>query len=200
MSWSTAALRLNTLRPRQNGRHFADDTFKRIFLSENVGIAIKISLKYVLYCPINNMSALVQVMAWRRPGDKPLTEPMVVRLLTHICVTRPQWVKEGKWFISLAKDYEIIFSCIVRCKLVKSGLNRDWSRLIGSYVNSTFVICCPGKTSLCWTTKVGRCCCNSLPIEINPLTSRHLCLQIYSQKPVTSVICIQWVIWLFSTS
>ena len=32
-------------------------------------------------------------MAWRRPGDKPLSEPMVVILLTHICVTRPQWVK-----------------------------------------------------------------------------------------------------------
>ena len=34
-------------------------------------------------------------MAWRRPGDKPLSEPMMVRLTTHICVTRPQWVK--KW-------------------------------------------------------------------------------------------------------
>ena len=32
-------------------------------------------------------------MAWRRPGDKPLSEPMMVSLLTHICVTRPQWVK-----------------------------------------------------------------------------------------------------------
>ena len=32
-------------------------------------------------------------MAWRRPGDKPLSEPMMVRLPTHICVTRPQWVK-----------------------------------------------------------------------------------------------------------
>ena len=32
-------------------------------------------------------------MAWRRPGDKPLFEPMMVSLLTHICVTRPQWVK-----------------------------------------------------------------------------------------------------------
>ena len=31
-------------------------------------------------------------MAWRRPGDKPLSEPMLVSLLTHICVTRPQWV------------------------------------------------------------------------------------------------------------
>ena len=32
-------------------------------------------------------------MAWRRPGDKPLSEPMTVSLLTHTCVTRPQWVK-----------------------------------------------------------------------------------------------------------
>ena len=28
----------------------------------------------------------------RRPGDKPLSEPMMVSLLTHICVTRPRWV------------------------------------------------------------------------------------------------------------
>ena len=81
---------VNTLRPRQNGRRFADDTFKRIFLSENVRILIKISLKFVPRGPINNISTLVQVMAWRRPGDKPLSEPMMVRLPTHICVTRPQ--------------------------------------------------------------------------------------------------------------
>ena len=31
-------------------------------------------------------------MAWHRPGDKPLSEPMMVNLLTHICVTRAQWV------------------------------------------------------------------------------------------------------------
>ena len=84
---------VNTLRPRQNGRHFADDTFKRIFLNENVGISIKISLKFVPKGPINNNPALVQIMAWRRSGDKPLSEPMMASLLTHICVTRPQWVK-----------------------------------------------------------------------------------------------------------
>ena len=61
----------NTLRPRQNGRRFADDTFKRIFLNENVRISIKISLKFVPKGPINNIPALVQIMAWRRPGDKP---------------------------------------------------------------------------------------------------------------------------------
>ena len=77
---------VNTLRQRQHGRHFADDTFKRIFLNENV----KISLKFVHKGPINNIPALVQIMAWHRPGDKPLSEPMVGSLLTHICVTRPQ--------------------------------------------------------------------------------------------------------------
>ena len=83
---------INTLGPTQNGRHFADDTFKRIFLNENVGILIENSLKFVHKGPINNIPALVQIMAWRRSGDKTLCEPMVVRLPTHICVTRPQWV------------------------------------------------------------------------------------------------------------
>ena len=70
-------LHVNTLRPRQNGRHFADDTFKHIFLNENVRISIKISLKFVPKGPINNIPALVQIMAWRRSGDKPLSEPMM---------------------------------------------------------------------------------------------------------------------------
>ena len=63
-----------------------------IFWMKNVRISIKISLKFVPKGPINNKPALVQIMAWRRSGDKPLSEPMMVSLLTHICVTRPQWV------------------------------------------------------------------------------------------------------------
>ena len=86
---------INTLRPRQNGRHFGDDTFNRIFVYENVTISIKFSLKFVPKGPINNIPALVQIMAWRRPGDKPLSEPVMVSLLTHICVTRPQWVRRS---------------------------------------------------------------------------------------------------------
>ena len=71
----------NTLRPRQNGRPLADDTFKRIFLKENVRISIKTSLKFAPKGPIDNVRALVQIMAWRRPGDKPLSEAMLVNLL-----------------------------------------------------------------------------------------------------------------------
>ena len=94
---------VNALRPRQNERHFTDDIFKCIFLNENVWIPIKISLKFVPKSPINNIPALVQIMAWRRPGDKPLSESMMVSLPTHICVTRPQWVNKV-WQLSVDID------------------------------------------------------------------------------------------------
>ena len=82
----------NSLRPRPNRRYFAGDIFKCIFENENEWISPRISLKFVPKVRINIMPALVQIMAWRRPGDKPLSELMMVDLLTHICVTRPQWV------------------------------------------------------------------------------------------------------------
>ena len=123
----------NPLRPRQNGRHFADDTLNRIFLNENVRISIKISLKFAPKGPISNIPSLVQIMAWRRPGDKPLTELMMVSLLTHICVTRPQWVKllrtnfnpspPGQNVSHFADD---IFGCVFEiekfCILIKISL------------------------------------------------------------------------------
>ena len=69
----------NSSPPGQNGRHFADDIFKRLFLDGNIWILNTISLKYVPWDARNNMSALVQIMAWRRPGDKPLSEPMLIQ-------------------------------------------------------------------------------------------------------------------------
>ena len=59
---------INTLRPRQNGRHFTGDTFNRLFVNKNVRIAIKFSLKFVPKGPISNIPALVQIMTWRRQG------------------------------------------------------------------------------------------------------------------------------------
>ena len=92
INFTRSPIMFNTLRQRQNERHFPDYIFKWIFLNENVWISIKIPLKFVSRGPISNIPALVQIMAWRRPGDKPLSEPMMVSLLTHICVTLPQWV------------------------------------------------------------------------------------------------------------
>ena len=85
---------VNTLRPGQNGRHVLDDIFKCIFLNENVWILSKISLKFVPKGPINTIQALVQIMAWCRSGNKPLSEltgakplsePLMVSLLPHVC-------------------------------------------------------------------------------------------------------------------
>ena len=63
----------------QNGRHFADDIFKCIFMNEKFCILIQISLKFVHKGRIDNKTSLVQVMAWRRTGDKPLPEPMLIQ-------------------------------------------------------------------------------------------------------------------------
>ena len=94
VAWSHQAIdwtNINTLRLRQDGRHFADDIFTCIFFNENCYVLMKFLLKYVRKGPIDNKPALVQIMAWRRSGDKPLSEPMMISLPTHTCVTRPQW-------------------------------------------------------------------------------------------------------------
>ena len=57
----------------------ADDIFKCIFLNENVSISIQISLKFAPKGSIDNKLALVQVMAWRQTGDKPLPEAMLTQ-------------------------------------------------------------------------------------------------------------------------
>ena len=70
---------------------FTKQHFQMHFL--NVWIPIKISLELVPRGSINNIPALVQIMARRLDGAKPLSEPMMVSLPKHICVSRPQWVK-----------------------------------------------------------------------------------------------------------
>ena len=68
-------MNIYTLKPRQNGGRFSDNILKGLFLNENEWIVIKIALKFVHICPINNVPSLVQIMAWRRPGNKPFSEP-----------------------------------------------------------------------------------------------------------------------------
>ena len=77
---------------KRNRCHFADDIFKCIFLNKNVLISIEISLKFFPKDPINNIPSSVQIMHWRWPCNKPLSEPAMVSLLPHICITLPQWV------------------------------------------------------------------------------------------------------------
>ena len=109
-------LRVNTLRPRQNGRHFPDDIFKCIFCNANVRIWIQFSLKFVPNGPIDNKPALVQVMTRRLFGAKPLPEPMLSQFTDTYAALRGdescawkgltlgllnlhmlQWVREQLW-------------------------------------------------------------------------------------------------------
>ena len=120
MTSQCQSIKINTLRPRQNGRHFPDDIFKWIFLNENVWISINISLKFVPKGPINNNPTF----AWGRPGDKPFSEPMMARLSTHICVNRPQSVKITNMYVCL---FVYICICCVYSQLNQTVVNFSYN-------------------------------------------------------------------------
>ena len=81
----------NTLRPRRSGSHF-QTTFSNAFSWMKI-VVVWSKFHWNLQGPINNIPVSVQIMGWRRSGDKPLPEPMMFSLMTHICLTRPQWDK-----------------------------------------------------------------------------------------------------------
>ena len=83
----------STVRPIRKRIHFAVNIFKCIFLNGDVWIWLKFHWSLFLRVQWRIFLALVQIMAWCWPGDKPLSEAMMVRLLTYICVTWPQWVQ-----------------------------------------------------------------------------------------------------------
>ena len=156
----------NTLRPRQNGRHFADDSFKCIFLNENVWILLQISLKFVPMGSINTFPSLVWIMAWHHPGDKPISEPMV-SLPMHICVTWPQWVNL-LWpcdDIGQHRPGSTLNQVIACCLMTPSHyLSQCWLTIhlrvneLMSYADMDSTITCiinslrPGKSDMHWWT------------------------------------------------
>ena len=77
--------------------NISQTTFWNVFFSMKM-FEFRLKFNWIFFPkgPINNIPALVQIMAWRCPGDKPLSETMMVSLPTHICVTRPQWVNTKK--------------------------------------------------------------------------------------------------------
>ena len=79
---------LNSLLPGQNGHHFADDIFTCILMNEKFCILIRISLKFVPKGPIDDKSAVVQVMAWRQTGDSQYLNQCWPSSKMQICGTR----------------------------------------------------------------------------------------------------------------
>ena len=67
---------MNALIEKYSNKHWGRDTVGTISqttMNEKVWTSIKISLKFVRKGSINHIPALVQIMAWRHPGDKPLS-------------------------------------------------------------------------------------------------------------------------------
>ena len=126
---------VNTLRPRQDDRHFSDDVFECSFLNENVSISINISPKFVPESQVNDIPALVQIMAWRRPGDKPLSEPMMFRLPTHLYITRPQCVKD---VFALGLLYMDIFQMDIRKTNRSTSIIVGWSTGLYTEIEISF--------------------------------------------------------------
>ena len=97
---------------------------------------------------------MVKIMALRRPGDKPLSEPMMVSLPTHICVVRPQWVNSSLRGVSvliyqLAAAYSNLNLYVVKC-LTIAGKEIQYSATAPLYVDS--VLYYSGLFSTHWLT------------------------------------------------
>ena len=130
----------NTLRLRQNERHFADDMFKWIFLNENVWIPIEISHKFVPKGSINNNPVLFQIMAWRRPGDNHYLNQW---WLVHWRIYVSLGLNELNGIIPLTdqwRDYLILESWFPHFQMDKNNRHfKDFSR-IESHVIMTFMV------------------------------------------------------------
>ena len=102
--------------------NLSDDIFKYIFFDEKYSISIRISLKFVPRGLIDNRPVLVQVIAWRRTGDKPLPEQTLTQFTDAcICGTWGRWINKVRIFNSCCVEYVIVKY------LISKGGNRPFS-------------------------------------------------------------------------
>ena len=107
---------LTHLPPEQNGRHFADAIFKRIFVNENVWISIQCSPKFVPKGSIDNTFINQHwfrqwLVACSAPSHYPSqcwpSSP------THICGTRGRWAKGSRFFVIIHHIVLLVVNCMV---------------------------------------------------------------------------------------
>ena len=173
--------------------------FQRHFLD---WISIKISLQFVPKRSINNSPTLAQIMAWRRPGDKPLSEPMMIRLSTHICVTRPQCVN-AIWHFSKQNEMETILPfdfCAAEMRPTIGYVNNKnhWIILIIKIIKidgvmTNLSLTCtedPLPSSLdLWTfTSCEECICSHIFTPGGVLKVPHLVLEIFAFEHVADTL------------
>ena len=144
--------------PRQNGHHCAYDTFKRIFLNENAWIVIEISLWFVPKGLINNMSALVQVVAWRRTCAKPLSNQLWLDYRRIYASFGLNELKEVRWQLPFhcysmcrnscitglricsKEDMFIVRSAIWKClHNIQMGISSVWWRNVSKKIEAKWI-------------------------------------------------------------
>ena len=90
--------------------HWGCDKMAAIFQMAFSDVISRMKMK------IYNVWALVQLMAWHWPGDKPLSEPMMVRLLMHVFVTCPQWFNCLDKHLSNGFEYIVLMYILIIIK------------------------------------------------------------------------------------
>ena len=125
-------LLLNTFRLTQNGCHFADNIFKWTLLNVNALFWFKFQWNSFAKGLDGNKRSLVQIMAWRRAGNNPLSEP-VMALFTDAYVTRPWWVNTLKWL-----------AIFLKISLILKNHNGEFE----SWVKEKCVLCIAGTVEL----------------------------------------------------
>ena len=106
----------NSSSPEKNGRQC-------IFLNENDRIQIWISLQFVPRSPIDNKSALGQVMAWCRQASSHHLNQCWPRSVSPYGVPWPQWVKYPTLKIAVYITFVL--------KIVSPQANKNIFELIG---------------------------------------------------------------------
>ena len=142
---------------------FSRRQFEMDFWNENAWISIKISLKFVPGGPMNTFQSLVQILVWRRPGDKPLSEPMMVSLMMHICITLLQWVNAKSHSFETLQDFQVrylidswidglVADSIYRCHVTSIGIpiiKIRWSQMVRHGQGSTYpLVWQPGASKI----------------------------------------------------
>ena len=96
---------LNSLSPVRCGRNFKSTIFKLIIQNSSFGTHCEIALKWMPQNLTSNMATLVQVMVWCHQATSHYLSQFWPKSLSPYDLTRPQWVKEGKW-LGQIKNFE----------------------------------------------------------------------------------------------
>ena len=146
-------------------------------------------VKFTMFVP-----AFLQIMAWHRPCDKLLSEPMVFSLLTHICVTRPHLLNISRFLLSASIYKQRSTVMFEMYDYVQRVVNKFYFRkrytftILGPVCGRLSVTFC-GKLIFYWYLSYG------FVIKFSSMSRFSQNLQLYIVSNFTSVGSLTTVAW-----